>query len=790
LTALLICWVLFPLVLGLLCVGCGLFLEYAAGVRLGVLLAPAGLAAIVVVAGLATTTEATAKLAVPAVVALAVAGLGLSLPWKRRRLDIWAVVGAVGAFAVYAAPIVLSGRATFAGYIKLDDTATWLAITDRVMQHGRDVSGLAPSSYEATVDAYIGQTGYPVGSVVPLGVARALVGQDAAWVFQPYLAFQAAMLALGSYAVISRLIDSRRVRAVAVFVAAQAALLYAYSLWGAVKELTTAPFLALLAALVVKALREPVGTRSLIPLAVAVSATLGVLNVGGGVWLGLALVPALGLAARIPARVFLVRAAVFAALTCLLSIPTLLTARAFLGPASHTLTSGTEFGNLNGPLSPLQFFGIWPVGDFRGRPGDMGPTYFLIAVLCAAAVWALVAAWRRGAWELLLYVGIAAVGCVILTSFGSPWVDAKVLATASPAPVLAGMAGAAAVWQGGRRVEALVLAAAIAGGVTWSNVLAYHDVWLAPRAQLSELETIGKRFAGQGPTLMTEFQPYGVRHFLRDLDPEGASEFRRRRIPLRNGSLVQSGFSADVDRFQLDALLVYRTLVLLRSPAASRPPSVYRLVWQARFYEVWQRPEQVSSRILEHLPLGLENVQAGATPRCNDVLRLGRLAGEHGGFLADVRRSPPTIVQLAQASYPRSWRAGGDPGSFYPSPGTLDASAVIPKTGRYGIWLGGSFRRSVELWVDGRLVASARHQLNHPDQYTPLGEIGLSAGPHRVVLRYRAANLRPGSGGPAFALGPLVLSRETADVPVTYVPAAKARTLCGKNLDWLEAVSA
>ena len=43
----------------------------------------------------------------------------------------------------------------------------------------------------------------------------------------------------------------------------------------------------------------------------------------------------------------------------------------------------------------------------------------------------------------------------------------------------------------GRRVEAAVVARAIAGGVLWSNALAYHEVWLAPRGQLHELETIG-----------------------------------------------------------------------------------------------------------------------------------------------------------------------------------------------------------------------------------------------------------------------------------------------------------
>ena len=47
---------------------------------------------------------------------------------------------------------------------------------------------------------------------------------------------------------------------------------------------------------------------------------------------------------------------------------------------------------------------------------------------------------------------------------------------------------------------------------------------LAPRARLAELDQVGTRFAGQGPTLMTETEPYGVRHFLRNLDPEGAAE--------------------------------------------------------------------------------------------------------------------------------------------------------------------------------------------------------------------------------------------------------------------------
>src|SRR2546422_453829 len=90
----------------------------------------------------------------------------------------------IGAPVAGGAPVLLSGKATFAGYIKLDDTATWLAITDRAMSHARDLGGLAPSTYEATLANYLG-TGYPIGSFLPWGVGHVLVRQDLLWIFQP-----------------------------------------------------------------------------------------------------------------------------------------------------------------------------------------------------------------------------------------------------------------------------------------------------------------------------------------------------------------------------------------------------------------------------------------------------------------------------------------------------------------------------------------------------------------------------------------------------------------------------
>ena len=105
----------------------------------------------------------------------------------------------MGVFAVYAAPVVLSGQATFAGYITLDDTATWLALTDRVMDHGRTSPGWRPSSYEAMLDDYFRQSGYPIGAFLPLGVGGSWPERTSPGCSSRTSPSAAAMLALSLY---------------------------------------------------------------------------------------------------------------------------------------------------------------------------------------------------------------------------------------------------------------------------------------------------------------------------------------------------------------------------------------------------------------------------------------------------------------------------------------------------------------------------------------------------------------------------------------------------------------
>jgi hypothetical protein len=95
----------------------------------------------------------------------------------------------------------------------------------------------------------------------------------------------------------------------------------------------------------------------------------------------------------------------------------------------------------------------------------------------------------------------------------------------------------------------------------------------------------------------------------------------------------------------------------------------------------------------------------------------------------------------------------------------------------------------LRVYVDGRLVSEPGAYFSDGSHEVPLGKAFLSAGSHGVLLSLDGPDLRPGSGGYSLAMGPLRLSTSTSvDSSVVSVNAAEARSLCGKRLDWIEAV--
>ena len=219
--------------------------------------------------------------------------------------------------------------------------------------------------------------------------------------------------------------------------------------------------------------------------------------------------------------------------------------------------------------------------------------------------------------------------------------------------------------------------------------------------------------------------------------------------------------------------MTYRTLVLRRSPVASRPPSDLQDAVEGPLL-----PRSGSGR--RRWPGALSNTSRwGTTPIRLGDLRAARsrdsaaLAGSQGMVAAVARVARPVVVGLDRVERPPAWRAYGDaPGAVYPGVGgTAQTEVSLPRSARYGLWVKGAFHGRLEVAVDGRPAAAKRHDLSHSGQYVPLGETQLAAGPHAVTLHYEADDLHPGSGGRPFALGPLVFGRDTADRPVEVLGA-------------------
>ncbi len=797
-----VCWVLYVALYLVVAFGLGLLVERAAGARLpGVLIAPVGVAGVFVASQVLSYFSFSAGAATPGVVVLGVAGLALGRRRVRDRgaVDGAALAAAVVVFAVFAAPVVLSGEPTFAGYTVLGDTSIHFIGADYILHHGRHLGGLRPSSYEFSLFSYYGNGGYPSGGPTAAGVLAPAVGEDIAWIFQPFLALLAAMTSLCVYAIVADRVRRAWLRVFVAAVAPQSALVLAYALQGSVKEVGTVWAIALLAALVaVFSAQHGGGTRRVVPLAVAAAAGLSLISLSLAPWLGLLLAAALvaalrGGGGRAMWRSAALQAGGFAVLAAVLAFPTLAVLGTFLPTVTATVTAPKEFGNLLGALDPIQMFGTYLSGDYRVKPDTsalLTATHVLVGVSLVAAALGLAWSIRRRSWAFL-YVVVSVIGWYYVTGNGSPWAQAKALMIVSPAVMVAIALGPVALSEAGRRVEAGLLATVVAVGVLGSNALAYHDVSLAPWSRMVELERVGHRIAGQGPTLYTEFEEFG-KHFLAAADPESPGEGWQRRAALAaqttDGTPIHQGESYDLDTFTPTYVDYYRTIVLRRGPAWSRPPSIYRRVWSGRYYEIWQRASAAQSQIIAHLPLG-SRTSAAAVPSCAKVGGLAARATAAGGRLAYATAPVPLVVLPPRTSYPPRWAIDpSDPLSLIPTgPGKVQDSVAARAGGVYDIWLEGSIARPFRVYVDGAYLGTVGNELAGRGQATRAGAVSWRPGRHLITVVEGGGSLDPGNGESGRRLGP-ISAVPRAGRGLAYLPPAAWHRLCGHPADWIEAV--
>ena len=798
-----VAWVLFPLLALAVCLGCGLLVERAAGWPLpGAVLPSAGLALVIVAATLTTSRGATAPLTTWVVLTLGLIGYASSWPRLRAlRLEPTAIAVGLAVFAVCAAPVVLSGNASFLGYFVDNDSAFHFALLDQLMSHGPDTSVVHPySAYLAILREYLG-TSYPTGADVGLGALRPLIGQDVAWIFQPYLALILSLGAVGLYELLRGVVRSLPLRALCAFVAAQAGLVYAFYLEDSIKEIATTWVITVTVALVVTTLPRATLRRS-IPLLVVAVAGLDVLDLAIVPWLGVPLAVFAVLALwrgrfvlrAMPRRRVLLELVAGVVLTGVLAEPIIRRASTFFSVASGVLSRGTsnaatQLGNLPSPLSHWEIFGIWPAGDFRNGIGihaHVGYALIGIAAIAAGlgALWLL----RRRTWGPLLQLAATTIAATYLLSRSSPYAASKVMMIFSLTVVLTAMLGGVALVETGRRVEGWLLAAIIAGGVLWTNALAYSNASVAPRGRLSELAAIGSRFAGQGRAFYNQADEYAI-HFLRREAPDDPATGPP--VP-RPGSAPRTPDQARLpwDPGDLSQAYVqsFRLLVLGRSPRTSRPPADYRLAYRGRYYDVWERT--ATPVVLSHIPLG-GGLYPDAVPSCPLVLRTAAQAAREHARLAYVDREPVPALVPTKVSYPPNWGVvTGDPYELIPraQPGAVAGVIDIPRAGTYQLWLEGSLSQRFRVLIDGREVASISYQLGPQGQFVPIGQVALSAGRHRAEIVRPPVNGLPGQDSTGMYLGPLMLVPGGDPPTVAQLAPSQAHALCGRSLDWLEIV--
>lgn len=799
----LLAWVVFPALALLLSAGAGLVVRRVAGpVAVPLLLVvPVGLAVLVVLAGLVCYFAPLAPLAGPACAVVGVLGLvqhrrGLRrvIARRGRGIDLWALGAGAGAGAIIAAPVVLSGKPGFTGYAHIVDIAYQFDLAAHFAHTGRSIPTGATSAYESVLAKYLA-SGYPGGGQWTLGALSNLMPVDLSWLYQPFLAVLSAISALSLYSLLGRLLEPRPWRALGAFVAAQPSILYAYALGGGIKELSTTCFLLLFAALLAQMLPRLTPGRAVLAIPIALSASLASLSLTALPWLGV-----VGVGVALTVVVFqrervlaAIASAQIALVAFVLSLPTLAVALKLLPVVQGT--GPVDLGNLAAPIPAISAAGVWISGDVRfPQYAHRGLSEILAVVVLVMAVCGLIYAARRKAWSVF-WLGVAGpVALYYVAHRYGPWIQFKADSLTAPIILLLAFAGAGALMRVSGRVfvgaiPALVIAAAVVGG----NALTYHDTTLAPYARLHNLQFIGERFAGQGPTLTPDFEEY-AEYYLRD--DNQTSMVNGPAIVLRpevNRAAEPGGmFAYDLNEFSLPWLESFRTIVMRRNPLASRPPSNYRLIYTSSYYEVWQRQRPATS-VSAHVDFA-DTTGANKQSACTKVSAAARRFGPAAQIA--YMPSPSQYVQVDASNATLS-------GAFAASGGTIIASGAgrakreqpIPTAGRYYFFLNGSFGRPVNVSIDGRRVGTAAYQVSYPGEWIPVGSRWLTQAVHDIEITRGGISLHAGNGdgvdGFNRTIGPLVITQAAPAMPrVRYTSAAQFRRLCRTEppLRWVEVV--
>ena len=799
-----VAWVLLPAVLLVVSIGLGALLRRLSGLPIPTALLPPLGAALAIVLALAGYSVGLRGLLTPLViVVLAGAGLVLAVRGgaRLRRPGSFALLWSA-VYGLYMAPVVLTGNWTWPGYNFVNDTAVQIAVADWLPEHGR---ALPPErGISTTLDVLITyiEGGYPLGSHALLAAMHELMPIGLVELYHPFVSAFAGLCAL-ALAVLARPLVGPWWAAFAAFAAVANNLFYQYAMQGNMKEVVTAATLATTAAVAGWTLahlrREapPARRRALIAsaalVAVPVSAVVVVLSVAGAPYAGLIVLGwlALALLGRVvgDARTFALALAAGAAVLVVgtaTTVPRLITWGKTTTGTFATPALANDLGHLARPLELRQTAGVWLIGDYRFPPVGLAATLTTLGILLVVvlAVVGVVHLIRRRRFAVLLFALPVIVVMALVTPRVSPYADAKTLMLMAPAVTLLGGLGAAAL-STLKPALGIVLGAVMLGGVLLSDAFAYHAVKLAPTDRMESLRDLDRRLADDaGLALFNEPEEF-AKVLLDDTRHNASTEAITPAQVLLRAPQAFGNLYFDLDEQTLEYVTRFPTIVMRRSPVASRPPAGYESTYANEHYEVWRRTSR--PEVAEHLPLqGVH--QVAAIPDCGEVMAMARRA--RGGQVL-VAAPAPTLITLDTVEAARS--PGWNPHPYRPrmvltgTPGQATASVSVSRPGRYRAWIAGSFGRPITAYVDSEPIGSAVG-VNNVGQWHEAGTTTLTAGAHELEIRRPPGDLDPGDGY-AGELGPLMLER-IEERPLRRVDPDDARAeLCGREWDWIERVT-
>jgi hypothetical protein len=758
---------------------------------------PLGLAAILVVGGIAirlpghgtAVAVAVAALLLGSVIVLALLG---GAPGFGRALRAGLGAGLI-AVAVASIPFIVNGRVGILGVgLVNDDMASHLTIADWLNTRVGQTPGL--------IDG-----GYPVG---PHSLAAGLSEGLGPGLIEAFAGITLAIPALTALVAVEALRDLRSLpRILAAALVALPYLVAAYLAQGAFKEPIEALFLLAFALFLPSVTTVQRGLPLTVIAAGAVYAYsfpgLFWLLGAGAIYVSVALIRGRGPAASPTGmRPVISGAALAAGMLVLLIAPELgriVDFTDFKAFRDSTISSG--LGNLRHQVSPLEALGIWPASDFRlsaSAASAPAPAFYVGALMAAVALAVGLPRWIRRHGEALPAALAAAIVIYLgALAFGTVYTSAKALAIAAPLIALITFGGMLARERPkptdgrlalDRRAQldhrrspgahpaslwpaALALALALAVGAALSSFLVLRQAPVGPpdhANQLAELRPLvqGRKVLFLGRDNFIVYELRGSRPFTAVRNYYDPNYVRP------NLRLTDVFRKFDFDSVTPATLGRFPYVITTRAAYASGPPPGFRPLRETSDFVLWKRAGPVGERRTL-----AEGDRPGEPLDCSSS-RGRRLS--HGGGTATVFEAPPVIG-----------------GTWSPSPtvesGSVSSQVLTLPPGHWWISVQYDSTRALHIrapGMDATLPGNLDYRGSVP--FHAAGQLTVRPG---GPVRFTVSVERPPLAGRLLGaysvahLGTIAASPAAGDRHQTPIPGAGERRIplrraCGRYLDW------